>query len=138
MGKKMKILGIARLMCCVAAVVIQILPLGAVLRFGITAQDGTVSFSFENYSYFDITPFGYAMFNYMICAVLTAIASLLSIVRTVTKSRRQTPVTVLSAIALAMSLIPYIFGAYNIFTIIVSVLLAAVVALSVTMHCLRE
>ena len=138
MGKKMKILGIARLMCCVAAVVIQILPLGAVLRFGITAQDGTVSFSFENYSYFDITPFGYAMFNYMICAVLTAIASLLSLLRTVTKSRRQTPVTVLSAIALAMSLIPYIFGAYNIFTIIVSVLLAAVVALSVTMHCLRE
>ena len=138
MGKKMKILGIARLVCCVAAVVIQILPLGAVLRFGITAQDGTVAFSFENYSYFDITPFGYAMFNYMICAVLTAIASLLSIVRTVTKSRRQTPVTVLSAIALAMSLIPYIFGAYNIFTILVSVLLAAVVALSVTMHCLRE
>ena len=138
MGKKMKILGIARLVCCVVAVVIQILPLGAVLRFGITAQDGTVSFSFENYSYFDITPFGYAMFNYMICAVFTAIASLLSIVRTVTKSRRQTPVTVLSAIALAMSLIPYIFGAYNIFTIIVSVLLAAVVALSVTMHCLRE
>lgn len=138
MGKKMKILGIARLVCCVAAVVIQILPLGAVLRFGIMAQDGTVSFSFENYSYFDITPFGYAMFNYMICAVFTAIASLLSIVRTVTKSRRQTPVTVLSAIALAMSLIPYIFGAYNIFTIIVSVLLAAVVALSVTMHCLRE
>ena len=88
MGKKMKILGIARLMCCVAAVVIQILPLGAVLRFGITAQDGTVSFSFENYSYFDITPFGYAMFNYMICAVFTAIASLLSIVRTVTRSRR--------------------------------------------------
>ena len=138
MGKKMKILGIARLMCCVAAVVIQILPLGAVLRFGITAQDGTVSFSFENYSYFDITPFGYAMFNDMICAVLTAIASLLSLLRTVTRSRRQTPVTVLSAIALAMSLIPYIFGAYNIFTIIVSVLLAAVVALSVTMHCLRE
>ena len=138
MGKKMKILGIARLVCCVAAVVIQILPLGAVLRFGITAQDGTVSFSFENYSYFDITPFGYAMFNYMICAVFTAIASLLSIVRTVTRSRRQTPVTVLSAIALAMSLIPYIFGAYNIFTIIVLVLLAAVVALSVTMHCLRE
>ena len=138
MGKKMKILGIARLVCCVAAVVIQILPLGAVLRFGITAQDGTVSFSFENYSYFDITPFGYAMFNYMICAVFTAIASLLSIVRTVTKSRRQTPVTVLSAIALAMSLIPYIFGAYNIFTIIVSVLLAAAVSLSVTMHCLRE
>ena len=138
MGKKMKILGIARLVCCVAAVVIQILPLGAVLRFGITAQDGTVSFSFENYSYFDITPFGYAMFNYMICAVFTAIASLLSLLRTVTRSRRQTPVTVLSAIALAMSLIPYIFGAYNIFTIIVSVLLAAVVALSVTMHCLRE
>lgn len=138
MGKKMKILGIARLVCCVAAVVIQILPLGAVLRFGITAQDGTVSFSFENYSYFDITPFGYAMFNYMICAVLTAIASLLSLLRTVTRSRRQTPVTVLSGIALAMSLIPYIFGAYNIFTIIVSVLLAAAVALSVTMHCLRE
>ena len=138
MGKKMKILGIARLVCCVAAVVIQILPLGAVLRFGITAQDGTVSFSFENYSYFDITPFGYAMFNYMICAVFTAIASLLSIVRTVTRSRRQTPVTVLSGIALAMSLIPYISGTYNIFTIIVSVLLAAAVALSVTMHCLRE
>ena len=138
MGKKMKILGIARLVCCVAAVVIQILPLGAVLRFGITAQDGTVSFSFENYSYFDITPFGYAMFNYMICAVLTSIAALLSLMKVITLSRRQTPVTVLSAIALVMSLIPYIFGVFNIFTIIVSVLIAAVLALSVTMHCLHE
>ena len=138
MGKKMKILGIARLVCCVAAVVIQILPLGAVLRFGITAQDGTVSFSFKNYSYFDITPFGYAMFNYMICAVLTSIAALLSLMKVITLSRRQTPVTVLSAIALVMSLIPYIFGVFNIFTIIVSVLIAAVLALSVTMHCLHE
>ena len=50
MGKKMKILGIARLVCCVAAVVIQILPLGAVLRFGITAQDGTLSFRFRHYA----------------------------------------------------------------------------------------
>ena len=138
MGKKMKTLGSIRLVCCIAAVVIQILPLGAVLRFGVVSPDGVISFSFENYSYFDMTPFGYAMFNYMICAVFTAIASLLSIVRTVTKSRRQTPVTVLSAIALVMSLIPYIFGVFNIFTIIVSVLIAAVLALSVTMHCLHE
>lgn len=138
MGKKMKTLGSIRLVCCIAAVVIQILPLGAVLRFGVVSPDGVISFSFENYSYFDMTPFGYAMFNYMICAVLTSIAALLSLMKVITLSRRQTPVTVLSAIALVMSLIPYIFGVFNIFTIIVSVLIAAVLALSVTMHCLHE
>ena len=108
------------------------------LRFGVVSPDGVISFSFENYSYFDMTPFGYAMFNYMICAVLTSIAALLSLMKVITLSRRQTPVTVLSAIALVMSLIPYIFGVFNIFTIIVSVLIAAVLALSVTMHCLHE
>lgn len=134
----MKKLGVIRLFICLAAIITELLPLGAVLRFSIMAQDGTLSFSFENYSYFDMTPFGYAMFNYMICAVLTSIAALLSLMKVITLSRRQTPVTVLSAIALVMSLIPYIFGVFNIFTIIVSVLIAAVLALSVTMHCLHE
>lgn len=134
----MKKLGVARLIACIAAIITELLPLGAVMKFGLVSDSGLITFRFENYSYFDVTPFGYAMFNYMICAVLTAITAMLSLLWIFFGKKRQTPITVTSAIALVMSVVPYFFGTFNIFTVIISALIAAVLALSVIIQIKHE
>lgn len=134
----MKKLSVARLIACITAIIMELLPLGAVLRYGLVADNGVVAFRFESYSYFDVTPMGYAMFNYMICAVLTTITAMLSLLWIFFGKKRQTPITVLSAIALAMSLIPYLIQTFNIFTVIISALIAAVLALSVIIQIKHE
>lgn len=134
----MKKLGVARLIACIAAIIMELLPLGAVLKYGLISDSGKIAFTFESYSYFDITPFGYAMFNYMICAVMTTITAMLSLLWIFFGKKRQTPITVLSSIAFAMSLIPYFIGTFNIFTVIISALIAAVLALSVIIQLKHE
>lgn len=134
----MKKLGVARLIVCIAAIIMELMPLGAVLKYGLISESGNLTFTFESYSYFDMTPFGYAMFNYMFCAVMTTITAMLSLLWIFFGKKRQTPITVLSAIALAMSLVPYIFMTFNVFTIVISALLAAVLIISVIMQIKHE
>ena len=52
--------------------------------------------------------------------------------------KRQTPITVLASIALVMSLVPYLTQAFNVFTVIISALIAAVLALSVIIQIKHE
>lgn len=132
----MKKLGVIRLFICIAAIIAELLPLGAVLR--LMSDNGHLIFRFENYSYFDVTPFGYAMFHYMICAVTTTITAMLSLLWIFFGKKRQTPITVLSAIALAMSAVPYIIMTFNVFTVIITALLAAVLVISVVMQIKHE
>ena len=51
---------------------------------------------------------------------------------------REETITVLSAIALAMSAVPYIIMTFNVFTVIISALLAAVLVISVVMQIKHE
>lgn len=134
----MKKLGVIRLFICLAAIITELLPLGAVLKYGLMSDNGHLIFRFENYSCFDVTPFGYAMFHYMICAVTTTITAMLSLLWIFFGKKRQTPITVLSAIALAMSAVPYIIMTFNVFTVIISALLAAVLVISVVMQIKHE
>ena len=134
----MKKLGVIRLFICLAAIITELLPLGAVLKYGLMSDSGYLIFRFENYSYFDVTPFGYAMFHYMICAMTTTITAMLSLLWIFFGKKRQTPITVLSAIALAMSAVPYIIMTFNVFTVIISALLAAVLVISVVMQIKHE
>ena len=124
----MKKLGVIRLFICLAAIITEILPLGAVLKYGLMSDNGHLIFRFENYSYFDVTPFGYAMFHYMICAVTTTITAMLSLLWIFFGKKRQTP----------MSAVPYIIMTFNVFTVIISALLAAVLVISVVMQIKHE
>ena len=89
----MKKLGVIRLFICLAAIITELLPLGAVLKYGLMSDNGHLIFRFENYSYFDVTPFGYAMFHYMICAVTTTITAMLSLLWIFFGKKRQTPIS---------------------------------------------
>ena len=74
----------------------------------------------------------------MICAVMTTITAMLSLLWIFFGKKRQTPITVLASIALVMSLVPYLTQAFNVFTVIISALIAAVLALSVIIQIKHE
>ena len=63
------------------ALILEILPYGAVCNFMLPSADGTSVGRFrELYSYFDLTPFGYANFAPMTTAVLTCVLVLLIVI----------------------------------------------------------
>jgi len=59
-----------------AALVLEILPFGAVCNFALPATDGSIGRFRQLYSYFDLIPFGYANFAPLITAVITCAAIL--------------------------------------------------------------
>jgi hypothetical protein len=63
------------LVCPVTSLILELLPWGAVLNFG--QPDGEPIR--QTYSYFSLTPFGYANFGPLITAVLSCVLLVLSI-----------------------------------------------------------
>ena len=61
----------------IVTLILEALPYGAVLNFIRPAEDGTKGNFRELYSYFDLTPFGWANFAPFITAIITCIVFLL-------------------------------------------------------------
>ena len=94
-----------------AALVLEILPYGAVCNFGYQADDGTIAYMRSLYSYFDLLPFGYGNFAPFLTAVLTCVILALAVVSCFTGSRRiLLPVKVLLCVGIVLSLCPLLFG----------------------------
>ena len=69
-----------RLICLILPIItliLEILPYGAVCNFAAPAEDGSIGRFRELYSYFDLTPFGYANFAPFITALITCIIAVL-------------------------------------------------------------
>ena len=65
----------------IITLILEILPYGAVCNFMLPSADGTSVGHFrELYSYFDLTPFGYANFAPLLTALMSCIITLLVIV----------------------------------------------------------
>jgi len=88
------------------ALVLEILPYGAVLNFA-NPDGGPWR---RTYSYFDPTPFGYANFAPFIVALLTCVLLILVVAAILTKKAMRTPLLTASAIATAFSLAPLLYG----------------------------
>lgn len=90
----------------VITLVLEALPYGAVLIFG-----GMEETWRKTFSYFSLTPFGYANFGPFITALLTCVLFVLAIIA-VFKSSRGLNITIMiiSIIATAASLTPLLFG----------------------------
>lgn len=87
-------------------VVLECLPYGAVLNFA--GPNETIR---ETYSYFSLTPFGFANFGPLITAVLTCVMLLLLIIYFVSKKEDLLhKAKIVTYIAVATSLMPLIFG----------------------------
>ncbi len=72
----------------VVTLILEILPYGAVLNFARPATDGSIGHFRELYSYFDLTPFGYANFAPFITAVMTCIIFIMLLLYCITDKRR--------------------------------------------------
>ena len=106
------------------ALILELLPYGVVLNFANPEGEPWR----RTYSYFSLTPFGYANFGSLITAILTCVLLVLVVVY-LFKSHKGLNIAIMnvSGFATATSLLPWMFGFSYITVIsaIVSVLLAA-------------
>ena len=84
------------------ALVLEILPYGAVCNFA-NPEGEPLRYT---YSYFDLSPFGYANFAPFIVALLTCALTVMLVVSLASKRSMRTPILTVSAIATLLSLAP--------------------------------
>ena len=99
-------------LCLLSAFVLELTPWGAVLNFGRPAEDGTIGYFRETFSYFSLTPFGYANFFPLLTAVLTVILLLLSLAQLLRPRRKRgNALFTLDVLAAALSVMSWVvFG----------------------------
>ena len=105
----------------IIALILEILPYGAVLVF---APSPTESVR-ETFSYFSLTPFGYANFGPFLTALLTCVVLALALI-SIKKEKFCKAVFAVSLAAAIISLSPLVFGAefYSAVGCIITILLA--------------
>lgn len=91
----------------VIALILECFPYSVTLKFA----DGPNSTYTEAYSYFSLTPFGYATFGPLPAAVLTCVVILLTLIYIFRPNTGlKSTVGVLSIVAAVLSISPIIFG----------------------------
>ena len=110
------------------ALVLEILPYGAVLNF---ANPEGESWR-RTFSYFDLTPFGYANFSPFIVALLTCALLVLTIVSMLTQKSLRKPIIAVSVIAAVLSFAPLLMGIkyYSVVGALISATLAIIAVIS--------
>lgn len=88
------------------ALLLEILPFGAVCNFA--NPDGEPWR--HTYSYFDLTPFGYANFSPFIVALLTCALIIMIVLSLVIKKQMRIPILIISLAAAILSLAPLLLG----------------------------
>ena len=89
-------------------IALELLPLGAVCIFATSPTERVK----ETFSYFSLTPFGYANFAPLITAILTVVILLLSLI-SLKKDSVFNALFVLSIITAIISLMPLMYGLNN-------------------------
>lgn len=91
----------------VSASILELLPYGAVLNFGNPEGEPWR----RTFSYFSLTPFGYANFGPFITALLTCVLLILSVIAIFKHSKGlNTAIMNISGIAALVSLSPLLYG----------------------------
>lgn len=123
MKRLMSIIVIAVLVVIIA---LEALPYGAVLNFAV-APDSGGGYIRETFSYFSLTPFGYASFGPLLTAVISVVLLVLFIIWIfANKAGLITASFVCCVIAFATSLMPVLYGVgyLSVIGIIISLLFA--------------
>ena len=114
------------------ALVLEILPYGAVCNFANPEGEPWR----RTYSYFDLTPFGYANFAPFIVALLTCVLIILIVVSLVSKKEMKAPILAVSAIATVLSLAPLLYGIR--FFSVVGALISVTLAITTVVAFIKE
>ena len=92
-----------------SALVLEILPYGAVCNFGNPEGEPWR----VTYSYFSMIPYGYGDFGPLITAILTCIMLVILVLSLLLKKDWSKSISIISAIATLTSLAPLMFGISN-------------------------
>lgn len=110
----------------IVILVLELLPYGAVLHFGNPEGEPLR----ETFSYFDMTPYGYANFGPFITAILTCVLLVISIINLlVDNDKIKTTIKIVALIALVASLAPLIVNSYSVIGGVISLLLLVIVVI---------
>ena len=120
MKMKKKMITLALLL---SALVLEILPYGAVCNFGNPEGEPWR----VTYSYFSMIPYGYGDFGPLITAILTCIMLIIIVISILIKKDWNKSIRVISVIATLTSLAPLIFGISN-FSIVGAMISACILA----------
>nr|MBQ4319733.1 hypothetical protein [Clostridia bacterium] len=95
----------------ILALILEILPYGAVLNFANQLEDGTIDTIRQTFSYFDLTPMGYANSGPILTAMLTCVITLIALIYILTaKKVLRSALSILCVIALVTSVMPMAYG----------------------------
>ena len=110
--------------------ILEVLPYGAVCNFA----DGEGKHLRETFSYFDLTPFGYANFAPLITAILTCIGLLLLILYCITGKHGLLKVSRnVFCVCAVISLGPLMFG-INYFSVVGAIITASLIVELLLLH----
>ena len=116
----------------VITLILEIIPYGAVCNFARPATDGSIGHFRELYSYFDMTPFGYANFSPLITAILSCFVLLLVVIYCITSKKRVLSLVKNTIpICIVISLCPLLYG-IRFFSLVGALISAALLG-----ECLR-
>jgi len=114
---------ITTLALLLSALILEILPYGAVCNFANPEGEPW----HKTYSYFSMIPYGYANFGPLITAILTCILLVIIVLSILLKKDWSKSISIISAIATLTSLAPLMFGFSN-FSIVGAMISACILA----------
>ncbi len=118
----------------IITLILEILPYGAVCNFARPAADGSIGYFQELYSYFDLTPFGYANFAPLLTAITTCVILALLLIYLFTgKTKTITVTKVLLCVCVVLSLCPLLFG-ISFFSIVGALITISLIAELLLLH----
>ena len=120
MKMKKKIITLALLL---SALVLEILPYGAVCNFANPEGEPWR----KTYSYFSMIPYGYGDFGPLITAILTCVLLVIIVLSILLKKDWSKSISIISAIATLTSLAPLMFGFSN-FSLVGAMISACILA----------
>lgn len=126
----MKKYSLALVVLPLLAIILEVLPYGAVLNFASPDSEPVR----QTFSYFDLTPFGYANFGPLLTAILTVVLFILSLIYLIKSSNGvKMAITIVSIIAVLTSLMPVLYGlsSYSVIGAIISIVLLIELVLSI-------
>lgn len=112
----------------VITLILESIPYGVVLNFGLPSDDGSIAYFRETYSYFDLMSIGYGNLGPIITAILTCFALFLLVIYCLIEKRQLITITkYIVGIATLCSCFPILMGVkyFSLVGIMISITLAA-------------
>lgn len=130
--KKIRLQELLLIVLPIATILLELLPYGVALNFGLPSETGEISWFRETYSYFSLMPYGYGVFGPLIAAVLTCFAAVTAVLFVFLKRNWEKLIAVFCTVAAFAAASPLLMGAeyFTVLSVLIALLLVTEVILA--------